>query len=153
MTEEQIPLLAELWLEGWREAHEHILPKELAKYRTIEAFSERLRNERDNVFVVGDGKYSIAFYLLKGDELNQFYLAPEARGLGIGAQLLRDAEYELSRRGVTTAWLACAIGNDRAARFYEKHGWEPDGVKTIQLPTPDGDFPLDVWRYSKILRA
>ena len=25
----------------------------------------------------------------------------------------------LSKGGVDTAWLACAVGNDRAARFYE----------------------------------
>jgi len=47
------------------------------------------------------------------------------------------------------AWLACAIGNDRAARFYEKHGWHRAGVMVNQLETRNGIFPLDVWRHEK----
>ena len=49
------------------------------------------------------------------------------------------------------SWLACAIGNERAAKFYEKHGWSRVGNMINQLPTPDGMFPLEVWRYEKDL--
>lgn len=52
------------------------------------------------------------------------------------AALIGDAEARLAERGVETAWLACAIGNHRAARFYEKSA---------------GIFPLEVWRYEKRL--
>jgi hypothetical protein len=30
--------------------------------------------------------------------------------------LIADAEARLAEAGIATAWLACAIGNDRAAR-------------------------------------
>jgi len=50
---------------------------------------------------------------------------------------------------VTTAWLACAIGNERAARFYEKHGWRRAGIVTNAAETSQGVFMLDVWRYEK----
>jgi hypothetical protein len=45
--------------------------------------------------------------------------------------------------------LACAIGNERAPRFYEKHGWRRIGTMIDQLEIPGGLFPLEVWRYEK----
>jgi len=41
---------------------------------------------------------------------------------------------------VLIAWLACAIGNERAARFYEKCGWHRTGVVTSRLDAPSGNF-------------
>jgi RimJ/RimL family protein N-acetyltransferase len=52
---------------------------------------------------------------------------------------------------VRTAWLACAIGNDRAARFYEKHGWHHAGIMVNRLETIRGEYLLEVWRYEKSL--
>ena len=89
---------------------------------------------------------------LKDDELYQFYVAAPARGTGVAAALMHDAEQRLVERGVSTAWLACAIGNARAARFYEKCGWRLAATVTSPLDTPAGIFPLDVWRYEKRLR-
>jgi hypothetical protein len=53
--------------------------------------------------------------------------------------------------GVWVAWLACAIGNERAARFYEKRGWMRAGNMINELETPGGRFRLKVWRYEKRL--
>ena len=64
---------------------------------------------------------------------------------------MEDAEARLSRNGVETAWLACAIGNDRAARFYEKRGWHRAGTMMNMAETSDGPFQLEVWRYEKAL--
>jgi ribosomal protein S18 acetylase RimI-like enzyme len=63
--------------------------------------------------------------------------------------LLADAEAQLAARGVETAWLACAIGNARAARFYEKHGWRRSSTVVTPVETSEGPFPLKVWRYEK----
>ena len=49
------------------------------------------------------------------------------------------------------AWLACAIGNDRAARFYEKCGWTRMGTMINEAETSRGPFSLEVWRYEKQL--
>jgi hypothetical protein len=49
------------------------------------------------------------------------------------------------------AWLACAIGNERAARFYEKRGWHRAGTMINHLVTAEGEFHLEVWRYEKHL--
>jgi hypothetical protein len=64
---------------------------------------------------------------------------------------MADAESHLAKAGVETAWLACAIGNSRAARFYEKSGWHRVGVVTYKAETSVGTFPLEVWRYEKNL--
>ena len=93
----------------------------------------------------------IGFYVLKGDELYQFYVSSSARGSGIAAVLMADAETRLREMGVHTAWLACAIGNDRAARFYEKCGWIRTGAVNDDLEVPGGTFALEVWRYEKSL--
>jgi RimJ/RimL family protein N-acetyltransferase len=71
--------------------------------------------------------------------------------LGIAAALVKDAEARLAETGVDTAWLACAIGNERAARFYEKCGWHLAGTMVNHAETADGTFPLEVWRYEKSL--
>jgi ribosomal protein S18 acetylase RimI-like enzyme len=89
--------------------------------------------------------------MLKGDELYQLYVSAHARGSGVAAALIADAEARLSEAGVATAWLACAIGNDRAARFYEKCGWRRAATIVSQLDTTNGTFALEVWRYEKSL--
>jgi hypothetical protein len=43
------------------------------------------------------------------------------------------------------------IGNDRAARFYEKQGWKRTGVMINHAETASGTFPLETWRYEKKL--
>jgi len=65
--------------------------------------------------------------------------------------LIADAEARLAARGVETAWLACAIGNERAAKFYEKRGWRRAGTMVNHAETSAGPFPLEVWRYEKSL--
>ena len=53
--------------------------------------------------------------------------------------------------GVRVAWLSCAIGNERAARFYEKRGWRRVGTVVEGLTLATGPFELEVWRYEKSL--
>ena len=91
--------------------------------------------------------------MLKDDELYQLFVAPEARGGGVAATLMDDGEARLAARGHVTAWLACAIGNERAARFYRKRGWIYVGPFVSRLETSAGPFDLKVWRYEKRLAA
>jgi ribosomal protein S18 acetylase RimI-like enzyme len=72
-----------------------------------------------------------------------------ARGSGLAASLIAEAEALLAARGVGSAWLACAVGNDRAARFYEKSGWSNARTMANRLETADGVFEMPVWRYEK----
>jgi len=147
----EIDHLAKLWYDGWQDAHARILPAELARGRTLESFRGRLRAALSTTRVVGPVGAPVGVCMLKGDELYQLYVSAPARGSGVAAALVADAEARLAEGGVKTAWLACAIGNERAARFYEKCGWLRIGTQVIQLEIPGGIFPLQIWRYEKHL--
>jgi ribosomal protein S18 acetylase RimI-like enzyme len=149
--ESEVDHLARVWYDGWRDAHVQIVPAELARLRTLESFRDRLRAALPEVRVVGPDGAPVGFCMLKGDELYQLYVSAPSRGSGVADALIADAETRLSERGVETAWLACAIGNDRAARFYEKRGWRRSGILAYDAETPEGVFPMEVWRYEKAL--
>lgn len=148
----EVDQLAMLWHEGWRDAHEQIVPAELARFRTLDSFRERLRAALAEVRVVGPLGAPCGFSMLKGDELYQLFVGRQWRGTGIAALLIADAEARLAARDVETACLHCAIGNVRAARFYEKCGWHRAGIVVSPLETPEGVIALEVWRYEKQLR-
>jgi GNAT superfamily N-acetyltransferase len=145
----EVDELAQLWHDGWRDAHLAIVPAELARIRTLESFRQRMRADLSNVRVAGAKGGALGFAMLKGDELYQFYVAAPARGTGVAAALMADAEARLAERGVEIAWLACASGNDRAARFYEKCGWRRGRKVVSLLETAEGPLSLEVWRYEK----
>jgi GNAT superfamily N-acetyltransferase len=147
----EIEHLAQLWYDGWHQAHASLVPQELTRLRTTESFRERLQAALPNFHVAGPLGAPIGFYALKGDELSQLYVSPEAHGSGVAAALIADAEARLAEHGVETAWLACAIGNDRAARFYEKSGWRLVGTVGNLAETSSDPFLVEVWRYEKRL--
>jgi ribosomal protein S18 acetylase RimI-like enzyme len=67
-------------------------------------------------------------------ELLSIYLEPDAVGTGVGSALMREALADMRARGYRSAVLWVLEANDRARRFYEKFGWQPDGeVKDDQL--------------------
>jgi GNAT superfamily N-acetyltransferase len=146
-----VPELIRIWHDGWHDAHARIVPAEMTRVRTIDNFRQRVAGALSAMWLVGEVGAPLGFYVLKSDELHQLYVCEKARGTGVGATLLSDAEMRLGRNGIEVAWLACAIGNDRAARFYEKSGWRRAGTVGIDVGTPAGIMPLDVWRYEKRL--
>lgn len=56
-------------------------------------------------------------------QLAAINLHPDAFGTAAGAILLHSLEEELRNLGFTRAYLMVAEGNERAVRFYTKHGW------------------------------
>jgi len=149
--ETELDQLAQLWFDGWHDAHAQIVPAELTRLRTLENFRQRLRIDLHKVRVIGPPGAPAGFCIVKGAEIYQLFVSASARGSGAAARLITDAEARLSGAGIQTAWLACAIGNQRAARFYEKCGWRLAGIMVNPLQTADGIFPLEVWRFEKSL--
>jgi ribosomal protein S18 acetylase RimI-like enzyme len=149
--EVEVGQLAKIWYDAWHEAHAHIVPAELTQLRTLKSFRERLQAALPNVRVAGPSGEPVGFCIVRGDELYQLFVSSQARGSGVAAELVADAEAQLSENGAETAWLACAIGNDRAARFYEKCGWRRVGTMINLAETSQGEFLLESWRYEKSL--
>lgn len=148
----EIGPLARVWFDSWHESHAAIVPAALTRLRTLENFRDRLRAALPDIRVVGPPGSPLGFCIVKGTEVYQLFVAAAARGSGAAAALMADAEARLLEGGVDTAWLACAIGNARAARFYEKSGWQRVGTMRNLAETSEGTFPLEVWRFEKVLR-
>lgn len=149
--ESEVDHLAQVWHDAWHDAHASIVPAELTRVRTFANFRRRLAAVLPSVRVIGPLGAPVGFHIVQGNELYQLFVSAAARGTGVARALIDDAEARLVDKGVRTAWLACAIGNERAARFYEKCGWRRVGTVVNHLRTEEGPFDLEVWRYEKTL--
>ena len=61
--------------------------------------------------------------------INLFYLRPEARGLGHGDALHRYAVDLLQQHQVASAGLSVSPTNQRAMKYYQRHGWRDLGPR------------------------
>ena len=66
-----------------------------------------------------------------GAEILATAVARNRGGQGIGTALVRAAVDELRRRGVPSAHVVTAAGNDAAARTYERGGFRADGHREV----------------------
>jgi len=147
----EVDALAALWHDAWHEAHASLVPAQLTALRTLQSFRDRLQAGLASVRVIGPSGCPGGFCIVREAELYQLFVSATSRGSGVAAALLADAEQRFSSHGISTAWLACAIGNDRAAAFYEKHGWRRVGTMVNPADTSEGAFLIRVWRYEKRL--
>jgi GNAT superfamily N-acetyltransferase len=83
-------------------------------------------------------------------ELWAIYVDPQHWGTGIGHVLHVAALEALQADGATSASLWVLQGNDRATRFYERHGWAADGASKTDWRD---DVRLDELRYRTSLLA
>lgn len=143
--------LALLWWRGWRDAHLPVAPKALAARSTLDSFIDRMAVALPRVRTIGPVGSPFGFHMIKDEELHQLYVAEESRGAGVATVLMIDAENRLLEAGATRPWLACAVGNTRAARFWQKTGWTLTRPQTVASEIPGGWFPLKAWRYEKLL--
>lgn len=151
-TTTDIAPLAALWHNGWHEAHAALVPPDLKALRVPAEFRARVTAHLSDTFVARSNGQISGFVMVQDDELYQLYAAPTARGNGTAQDLIAFGEAQIAAR-YPIAWLACTVGNDRAARFYDKSGWTRDGVIDLALETSAGPFLLPVWRFEKDVTA
>lgn len=60
-------------------------------------------------------------------EVYSIYLAPDAWGSGVARELLRTVVEESGERTPLSLWVLA--DNERARRFYRRHGFVPDGTE------------------------
>jgi GNAT superfamily N-acetyltransferase len=149
MSPAHIPQAAQLWHQGWIDGHAEVVPAELTKLRTLDSFQIRTKENLPFARAALDGDNLLGFTMVKHDELYQMYVGSNARGNGVAQRLLQDGEQQIRAAGYRSAWLSCAIGNERAARFYVKQGWSNVRVETVELETLGAPFPLQTWRFEK----
>lgn len=143
--------IAVIWEAGWHEAHAAIVPQALSALRTAQSFQDRAIEHLPQTCVARQGSEVLGFCMVKDAEVYQIYVSQTSRGNGSARALLEEAERRVQAAGYVTAWLACAVGNHRAAAFYEKCGWHNMGAETMELDTSQGGYPLELWRFEKEL--
>ena len=66
-------------------------------------------------------------------ELSKCYVLPDAHGAGIAAALMTATVEASADLGAVCTWLGVNQQNQRAQRFYAKHGFAVTGTKTFRL--------------------
>lgn len=147
-TPADVPLIAALWHLGWVQGHAAIAPPALTALRTQDEFVIRTKAHLKQTRVAWIDGQMAGFFMIDRDEIYQFYVAKAFQGSGTATALMAAAEAAL---GTGLKWLACSVGNDRAARFYEKSGWSQAGITPYEVETGDGPLVVEVGRYEKRL--
>jgi ribosomal protein S18 acetylase RimI-like enzyme len=67
-------------------------------------------------------------------EIYALYVDPGRYEAGVGRMLMAHARRRLKEQGFEAAVLWVLLGNERAASFYEREGWKPDGATREEEP-------------------
>ncbi|MET8093468.1 GNAT family N-acetyltransferase [Micromonospora sp. NPDC005220] len=148
---DDIEAIAVLWHAGWRDGHIGHVPAELHRHRRLADFRDRVPPRLPTTTVGVRGARLVGFVTVREDEVEQVYVAGPARGTGAADALLAAAERAVAER-FDTAWLAVAVGNTRARRFYARSGWHD--VAALNYPAEAGTTHVTVAcrRYEKRVR-
>ena len=66
-------------------------------------------------------------------ELSKLYVLPDCHGAGVSAALMTAALERAAGLDAECVWLGVNQQNQRAQRFYAKHGFSINGTKTFRL--------------------
>ena len=152
--------IARIRVDSWRATYAGIVPAPLLEGMDPAAFAERLVSRLGSadhgVLVTQSGHGAIEGFAISGPardddvteagEVQAIYLAPEARGRGLGAPLLEAACAGLADRGFGTVVLWVLTANTPARRFYERQGFRLDGA--ARMLDFDGT-PIEEIRYRR----
>ncbi len=141
--------VADIWYHGWKDGHLGHVPDNLVAVRTEETFGVRAAQRVDDTVVATVDGIVAGFVMVVGDEVEQVYVSKHHRGTGIAVALLAEAERLVKEGGHHEAWLAVAVGNARARRFYERNGWVDGGVFDYPAATEAGAIAVPCHRYAK----
>ncbi|MGY2703133.1 N-acetyltransferase family protein [Nocardioides sp. HB32] len=144
--------VADIWHRAWHVSHPGHVPDGLTAGRTLAAFHERTPSRTADTTVAEVVGRVVGFAMVSGDELEQIFVDPDLHGSGVAAPLLADGERRIAEAGYDVAWLAVVVGNDRARRFYEKHGWYDAGDLPYHVTAQGEQFISPCRRYEKRVR-
>lgn len=151
-TNHDVEAIAEVWHRGWLDGHVGHVPEAIHQHRRLVDFRQRVPPRLAETTVATIDSRVAGFVTVREDEVEQIYVAQEARGGATAKALLGHAEQAISARfGV--AWLAVATGNARARRFYARQGWTDAGALDYAAETMDGTMLVPCRRYEKRLGA
>lgn len=154
-----VDAVARLHVAVWQAAYRGLLPdafldaisieRRAAMWRQIveRHASPALVAEQDGRivgFVVGGRSRDEDAHVGVTAEITAIYVAPDRWNSGAGAQLMQAALAVLRNQGFQEVTLWVLRDNERARRFYELAGFEPDGGEKVDA---QGDVLFDEVRY------
>jgi ribosomal protein S18 acetylase RimI-like enzyme len=153
-TSEDAEDIATVWHRGWIDGHLGHVPEALHAHRRLSDFRERVPPRLPTTTVATLDSRVVGFVTVHEDEVEQLYVAESARGSGLAAELLRHGEKVIAARH-PLAWLAVAVGNARARRFYARQGWVDAGHLDYGAETSSGPIlrSLPAVREAPVLSA
>jgi ribosomal protein S18 acetylase RimI-like enzyme len=98
----------------------------------IEAANRGRQHQADLVAVDDGGVFAFVAWDATTGEIQRLSTHPRAKGRGAGRALLDRALDALRAAGHTEAWLNTEERNERARRFYERHGWRQEGPARVR---------------------
>jgi GNAT superfamily N-acetyltransferase len=147
--------LATVHVASWRAAYRGLMPDEVLAGLSVPEREQRWTDRlaapapRTSVVVAIDARQFVGFAAVgpplvaidRADptlgDLYALYLDPGHWGRGIGAPLHAAALDRLATHGFTHAGLWILDGNERAQRFYLRHGWTDTGRTQIDRGPQD----------------
>jgi ribosomal protein S18 acetylase RimI-like enzyme len=143
-TKEDVRAIATVRVETWRAAYEGLIDRVVLDRMDIDREAARRAELWDQYHsdprgaeVIAEVDGEVAGWALVGPSLDDdlpadgqiyaIYALPSFWSAGVGHALMLDAEARLRAAGFESAHLWVLEGNDRAAAFYERHGWHEDG--------------------------
>lgn len=148
---EDMSTVADIWHAAWHVAHPGHVPDGLTAARTLAAFHERTpARVADTTVAEVDGTV-VGFTMTSGAEVEQVFVDPRHHGTGVAGPLLTEAEDRVRAAGHDEAWLAVVVGNTRARRFYERHGWLDQGDLAYVVSAGGASYTSPCRRYVKTL--
>lgn len=76
-------------------------------------------------------------------ELSKMYVLPAHHRSGAAAELMRSGIAWAAESGAAAVWLGVNAKNERAQRFYRKHGFEATGTRRFRLGSSyENDFVM-----------
>jgi len=137
-------------VRAWQEGYRGLMPQDYLDGLTVAGhltgWQERLANPREgsrllvatvDEQVAGFAVFGPARDPESGDdgELYAINVHPDHWRAGVGSLLLAEVHAGLADLGHANAVLWVVAGNDRARRFYERHGWTVEAVeRSEKLP-------------------
>ena len=154
-----VPRISEIHVFGWRDAYRGIVPDDylfntMLVAKRINYFAKAVHDCLEEIYVYDDGIVK-AFMtigacrdtdMIEAFELWGLYVDPFMQRQGIGTEMLDFCETKAIERGHTEVCIWVFEQNKNAIKFYETHGYSPDGTKK-----PIDAFAIYEVRYLKQL--
>jgi GNAT superfamily N-acetyltransferase len=136
--------LAEIQRDACLTAFAHIFPPDLYPFpmdEVRERWTTALADPDVSVLVADVDARPVGLAGYRSEWLDGLYVVPDVWARGVGRELHDHVLARLRELGSARCHLWVLEANDRARRFYERHGWRENG-ETRVVPSPPN--PIDV---------